>query len=173
MWSVTTPLFLRLSRRLWPGSHLWPVFLFAPILRILDLLTFRSATQSGPLAQLVEHRTFNPRVAGSSPAGPTARKAGRTSQDVRPAFAIFGTSHDLCDENSFYRLENNLTVGRHLPNPRGDDGTSSTGRGLARCVKAAVVLVTEGLYAKHINTHVAVTTIYPGALAKKMGDLIK
>lgn len=30
----------------------------------------------GPLAQLVEHRTFNPLVAGSNPAGPTQKPAG-------------------------------------------------------------------------------------------------
>lgn len=28
-------------------------------------------SRSGPLAQVVEHRTFNPLVAGSIPAGPT------------------------------------------------------------------------------------------------------
>src|SRR5690606_27639967 len=31
----------------------------------------------GPVAQLVEHRTFNPGVLGSSPSGPTKRKPHR------------------------------------------------------------------------------------------------
>jgi len=38
----------------------------------------------GPLAQLAEHRTFNPRVVGSSPTGPTAsgRRRGRGKTSV-------------------------------------------------------------------------------------------
>ena len=34
-------------------------------------------TSAGPLAQLVEHRTFNPRVVGSSPTGPTTEHFSR------------------------------------------------------------------------------------------------
>ena len=44
----------------------------------------------GPLAQLAEHRTFNPRVVGSSPTGPTSqslgsRGFGRSRRDGNPA----------------------------------------------------------------------------------------
>jgi hypothetical protein len=35
----------------------------------------------GPLAQLAEQRTFNPRVVGSSPTGPTAREGPLTCTD--------------------------------------------------------------------------------------------
>lgn len=39
-------------------------------------------SRSGPLAQMVEHRTFNPLVAGSIPAGPTTSE-GVQSRDFR------------------------------------------------------------------------------------------
>lgn len=45
------------------------------------------APQVGPLAQMVEHRTFNPWVEGSSPSGPTDRSpssTGRRGLFVRP-----------------------------------------------------------------------------------------
>jgi hypothetical protein len=42
------------------------------------------ARQHGPLAQLAEQRTFNPRVAGSIPAGPTL-SSGYVSRTVTVA----------------------------------------------------------------------------------------
>ena len=41
-----------------------------------------SLSAQGPLAQLVEHRTFNPRVVGSSPTGPTTH--ARDAQEALP-----------------------------------------------------------------------------------------
>ena len=42
-----------------------------------------SQARQGPLAQLAEHRTFNPRVVGSSPTGPTVSSTpGRTGTSV-------------------------------------------------------------------------------------------
>jgi len=38
---------------------------------VTEALVPERYTSAGPLAQLVEHRTFNPRVVGSSPTGPT------------------------------------------------------------------------------------------------------
>src|SRR6478609_11744672 len=43
-------------------------------------------TNVGPLAQLAEQRTFNPRVVGSSPTGPTLPVVGaRTKLDTAPS----------------------------------------------------------------------------------------
>ncbi len=47
----------------------------------------------GPIAQLVEQRTHNPSVAGSSPAGPTVSSAGRecgTDQVCEPWNSEYG-----------------------------------------------------------------------------------
>jgi hypothetical protein len=42
-----------------------------PVSVFAFLETLRMTITSGPLAQLVEQRTFNPWVDGSSPSGPT------------------------------------------------------------------------------------------------------
>lgn len=43
----------------------------------------------GPLAQLVEHWTFNPLVAGSSPAGPTVGQRFRVAARLH----LYGRAH--------------------------------------------------------------------------------
>ena len=51
-----------------------------------------------PVAQLVEQRTFNPRVLGSSPSGLTAKNRIRSTKlDARSAVSghYFGRSSDL------------------------------------------------------------------------------
>jgi hypothetical protein len=47
---------------------------------MLDRLKIQACYTVGPIAQLVEQRTFNPWVDGSSPSGPTVRLKFLTSQ---------------------------------------------------------------------------------------------
>ncbi len=65
----------------------------------------------GPLAQLAEQRTHNPRVAGSSPAGPTSKRPGQRAnprawfcfgKEVMIFCYIFATSsgRDCCSSSS-------------------------------------------------------------------------
>jgi hypothetical protein len=46
------------------------------LFKFASLLSKTKAKHDGAIAQLVEHRTENPGVAGSIPAGTTSRKAG-------------------------------------------------------------------------------------------------
>lgn len=43
----------------------------------------------GPIAQLVEQRPFKPRVAGSSPAGPSTKNPSRNTVTIEPFFGSF------------------------------------------------------------------------------------
>lgn len=60
----------------------WGKVLTSICVRHFRLLERLAADWSGPLAQMVEHRTFNPWVEGSSPSGPTSK--GSESFDSDP-----------------------------------------------------------------------------------------
>ena len=82
------------------------------------IFCFCAKEKGGPLAQLVEHRTFNPGVAGSRPARPTTTK-GSANQLGRKSYTYpvlnsspLGVSTDAFPTRIIY---NNITPDITLP----------------------------------------------------------
>ena len=71
-----------------------------------------SQARRGPLAQLAEHRTFNPRVVGSSPTGPTLLTRGNVRSAMR--------SEDRVQHTCSSRIHEALHVAHSEPRPETD-----------------------------------------------------